>query len=222
MAHIKLSERKRLASRIVFLESSRFAKIEFAQRNHVDDFEHLQRVAFQVGDRAADDSDNATPLDRIIRDIPNALAQHAIPLIKPAAIALAQATVERIRSGADRVDCHKCSPVSPKICDGGNADDLIVSSGGACLEPFKRMFDVAFSTAKRTYLDCCPNLRDEDIASVLFVTSFSQSKPHDLPIEVFVNGETLAGNGKDPNEVWVELIVSTSNFDWETYHCCPS
>ncbi|MFZ0749468.1 MAG: hypothetical protein WAM70_08930 [Pyrinomonadaceae bacterium] len=158
--------------------------------------------------------DNQIPLDEALRVLLDRLHLSAQPdlLGKPQ---LLQDLRIALDNGANGMRCVACSQFRPVVCNGSNKDDVIVSAGGACLAPLREMFEIAHHTARHYYTTVGTIMPGNP--DVFLATEPWPGKPHDFPVDYYVNGLTSYVDSPGKTQARVSLIIPAELFDTATY-----
>lgn len=212
--HIPLARRKALCSRLVFLESEpKLLGIADAGGEAL-----VNRLRTDVFARATEtmETSEADPttdvaLDRSVTELFDHVVGEYTGTRTSRPHVLLQPVLRDLRERANSISCARCHP-GPR-CDGGPADDDIVAAGGQCIEPLKRMFDVAKRATQASYQKFATQL-PHPLPEIRLSTGFMSRKPHDIDVPYFVGGTTdYAADGA------AEVLLSfwIERFDWDTY-----
>jgi hypothetical protein len=118
---------------------------------------------------------------------------------------------------AQRLSCYSCSHPS-KVCYGHPYHDAeVVSRGGECIKPLKRLFEVARDVARLYYSKYATNCGR--LPAVEFSTSYD-SIGQTLTVPYHVRGETEHASGEG-NPATVRLYLDPQHFDRSTYWVVP-
>jgi hypothetical protein len=217
-SHIPLMLRKALSGRSLFIEAAALFRLDFTAQNASLAFSNLEQDLFN---RAAETSPNTIPLDRFLENLCIEIEQRAEVDAKKPHGNLVKKLVAEMKHRAGKVKCSSCSPLSPRVCDGGQNDHDIVHRGGQCIESFRSMFDFALRIATE-YYEKIGKIPSVLFPKVFLSTRLVNSPPNDIPGNYFVNGVTYyeaAGDGGSRSIVKLEVYVD--KFDWNTYLVVP-
>ncbi|MEK6336954.1 MAG: hypothetical protein AABM67_18680 [Acidobacteriota bacterium] len=218
--HILLSGRKALAARLVQIEAALPLEARFRRESAEIAYARLDLKLKDIFPQEKEQLDNNeirldVSLDTLIGRL-QFFAQGDLLKQPQLFDDLQQALDQR----AKRMACDACSKLAPLVCNGGVRDDEIVSLGGACLAPLKDMFDIAHNVGRHYYVTRGTLMTGNP--DVVFATEkFSQKnphhKPHDLPVDYFINGETVYADTPGLTRARVVLKVPVEAFDTNTY-----
>jgi len=221
--HILLAERKALAARLVQIEATlplghqfRAQSVEIAFENldrKLKDIFHLERSQLK---------DDKVPLDQVLSVCLERLRLSAeVDLLDKTQLAHDLRIALEARAGM--VKCADCTQLST-ICNGGRKDNIIVSAGGACLAPLRQMFEFAETTARHYYSTIGTQMQGDP--EVVFASEawpvpeepgVPALKPHDFPVEYYVNGLTSYEDSASQTLARVSLIIPAEMFNTVTY-----
>jgi hypothetical protein len=119
-----------------------------------------------------------------------------------------------LKEQAAALSCSACAN-GGQICRGNQRDNQIVAAGGRCLRQVFEAFSEASALAEAYYRTYAGAYRSPP--RLILCTSEAAAKPHDIPIGIFIGGETrYADDGSGPLSV-VELKIAIGLLDWESW-----
>lgn len=211
MPHVPLAVRKALFARVVAFE-----EIERSLRSCSD--ETAGKIARNQADQLVvttsgeiDVPNNHVPLDEYVETRLSLLAQafENDPRLQNAG-SLTEA-LRAIRERAKAISCSACSRPDV-ICDGRDAEDVIVDRVGTCVSPFRNSFDIALQIARRYYASACGQPVAARFPDCRFATAHVNGKAHPFECAAQVSGKTTHGT---PTEI--ELSFQSRSFNWRSY-----
>jgi hypothetical protein len=217
--HIPLVKKKVLAARLVQIEASLPLEREFREKRAGTEYEELDYELPNYWNKTQAEplKHNSVPLDVSVSELISRLDASARTKLEGDFPELLTDLQTAIKRRASHISCERCSPLHPRICDGGGDDDEITSRGGVCIAPLKKMFDLALLVSRAYYTHYGTLLNEDTAPEVVFSTHPSPSKPHDLPVDYFINGAVWYEDQPDRNRSRVEFILPAELFDRPTY-----
>ena len=188
--HIPLAQRKLICARLLFFQAAYPDRLRFLRAGAQSEFDQVRDNLFRLTEQSPYSSPDDVPLDSFLRALLGDLHQQMIPQLKGKYGSLFQPVYSDIQGMVNGISCEQCSPLTPRICDGGTKDDEIVRGGGACIAPIRAMFDLAAQSATNNYSKWCNLFRNGVPRQLTFSTSLFNGKPHDVPGDYFVGGAT--------------------------------
>jgi hypothetical protein len=214
--HIPLAHRKGLCARLLFFDAAYPDRLKFLRAGAESEFDQLRDNLFRLTEQSVASSPNSVPLDVFLQALLGDLHQQMGPHLKGKYGSLFQPLHKDLERGIYAISCSQCSPISPRICDGGTKDDEIVGAGGSCIAQMRSMFDLAARSACDNYSLLCNLFPRNAIPKLTFASSFTNGKPHDIPGDYFVGAVTT--HQSQPSAVAeVELCVWPRRFDFNSY-----
>lgn len=217
VTHIPLAQRKAICGRLAYLATTQPRKLSFSVAGAESEFDQLRDNLFRLTDQAISNSPNSVPLDSFLAHLAANLKNQAQPQLEGPYRAIFQPMVDQAADELKSISCNRCSPIPNRVCDGSYSDDNIVSQSGACIAPIRAMFEIALKAAVEWYSKCASSFESAGTTEVVLSTSFTSSKPHDIPGEYFVGGETKPNDTGLYSFVEVNLCFWPQRFDWNTY-----
>jgi hypothetical protein len=211
--HIPLAQRKLICGRLVFFQAAYPGRLSLLTAGAESEFDQVRDNIFRLTERAPYSSPDSEPLDYFLGRLLGDLEDQMRPNLRGQHGALFRLIQDDIRGTVERISCLGCTPVRPRICDGGNKDDEIVGNGGACIAPIRAMFDDAVQVTTGSYVKYCNLFGPKGAPDLSFSTSFCNSKPHDIPGDYFVGAVTTHND----SSAQVDLCLWPNRFDWNTY-----
>lgn len=222
-SHIRLTERKALAARLVFAQVVGPQIVPFIEQGPSADLEYRSFVqAFKsTVDRVTNvqiGSPLTEPLDRFLMSFFDQLASKLQFELRGAYGSTLNGWLEAMRDKAATISCNACSG-SEMVCDTDRSlGDRLVSYRGLCIDPLREMFSVAWGVAKKCYEQHSSLLKNVvGSCRVGFATELALAPPHSFGVNFAVSG--LTDFTKSPTVIKLKVFVA--GFDWETYCSVP-
>lgn len=216
VSHIPLAQRKAICGRLVFLAAAYPERSKFVAAGAGLQFDQVRDNLVGLTKQELEDSDDQEALDAYLRRLFKDLGSQMQPQLQGKYGTQFQRLAADMRAGVQSISCRQCTPIQGHICNGGDRDDEIVRDSGVCIAPLRTMFDAAAAAANKWYASSCNLFDPATSRKIVFSTSFTNSKPHDIPGDYFVGAATteLAG---PPLTAQIELSLWPQKFDWKTY-----
>lgn len=219
--HIPLNRRKVLSARLLYLDSTRPHELSIARVGAKPALDNLKQNIFNITRQATLSSGNDVPLDDFVKSLAaNLSGIHSTLrefLLNAEQGELLDSMLETFQQAADQLCCQSCSALRPQICNGSFDDDRIVTEKGDCISPLRRLFIIAYAAAGVYYSHFATIPPGFLLPKVTLSTGFSTVKPHDIPVDLFVNGATFFRDNGARHASQVQLISWVERFDWDTY-----
>lgn len=214
--HIPLAQRKTICGRLLFFEAAYPDRMKFLVAGAGSEFDQVRNNVFSLTEQAASSSGDGEALDQFLQHLNTDLGYQMRPQLTGKHAKLFQPLHLQITQNLSSLSCNRCSPIRPSICDGGDKDDEIVRTGGACIAPIQKMFDIASQVARQWYAKSSNLFHLQQSPGLVLSTSFTNAKPNDLPGDYFLGGETKH-HDESPPIAEIELALWPEKFDWNTY-----
>jgi hypothetical protein len=207
--HIGLSGRKALLARLLAFE----AREQNAPNSDGDAPDRVVSEMIDSGNRAIANGILSEPLDDWLRDSVKRVraiteASWGSQVGTPADVML-QALARR----AGGLSCKVCS--GDRVCRGNSRDHSVVASGGHCIKHIADVFSNATTIAEAYYRRYARGFVGPP--KLALFTSEVAAKPHDIPIPIYLGGETRYEDDKGGPVSAVELRVAIRLLDWQSW-----
>ena len=205
-----------ICARLLFFQAAYPDRLKLLLAGAESEFDQVRDNLFRLTEQSLSSSPNSIPLDDFLQILLGDLHQQMGPQLGGQYGSLFQPVYNDIQKSVNGISCARCSPLTPRICDGGTKDDQIVQGGGACIAPIRSMFDSAAKSATDNYSKWCSLFRSGAARQLKFSTSFMNGKPHDIPGDYFV-GAVTTYHTQPSATAEVELRLWPKKFDFNTY-----
>ncbi len=216
-SHLDLAQRKALCARLIALRATRPKELAFLRAGVEDEFREIELRVLNRSAKGLTDSPNTERLDSFVRRTVQDLRTELQPYLKYRQSQVFVDWIEEVENNAKEVDCLRCSPPPGVICDGSDADHVIVNSGGRCIQGVRQVFDDALRNTVRFYQRFSTLYGGSRLPEVQLSTCYYQDKPHPFPIQYYVSGATRYHDSNSELLSEVRFNVFPKNFDWDSY-----
>jgi hypothetical protein len=213
--HLPLAQRKTICGRLLFFQAAYPDRLRFLVAGAESEFDQVRDNVFSLTEQAISSSHDSEPLDQFLKKLQADLGYQMHPQLTGKHANLFEPLLADIGRNIAAISCDQCSPIRPRVCDGGSQDDEIVRTGGVCIAPIQKMFEIAAQATQQWYAKSCNLFRVQDSPQLVLSTSFTNGKPHDIPGDYFVGGVTRQHDAAKTAEI--NLSVWPKKFDWNTY-----
>jgi hypothetical protein len=208
--HINLTGRKALLGRLLAFEAlDRRGPSEYTREIH----DRILKEMIDAGDRAIRSCDNSQ-LDHWLLKTIEITEQTTANVYgsKLSSCASAEAILNELREAAEGLSCTDCSE---RVCNGSQRDDKAVTSRGLCFTSVWDVFDTARALAEAYYRQYAPTFVEPP--GLILSTTNEPTKPHNIPIDVFVTGRTDFCDDNRKLCSNIEFKVAVGLLDWESW-----
>lgn len=214
--HLPLAQRKTICGRLLYFQAAYPGRLNFVVAGAESEFDQVRDNVFRLTEQAVSSSEDSEPLDQFLNQLHTDLGDQMRPELQGKRASLFQPLYLEIGRNIAGISCHQCSPLRPRICDGGSKDDEIVRTGGICIAPIQQMFAIAAGATQQWYAKCSNLFPPQGSRGLVFSSSFTNGKPNDIPGDYFLGGVTRHHDGP-PAVAEINLSVWPKKFDWYTY-----
>ena len=191
-AHIPLRQRKALAGRLAFFQAALPFRNSF-RPDEIESYKFLENALFELTNIPLHfESQKPESMQLYLAKLADEFYIRTRPLVeKREDFHLITTILEGFRSSVAGMNCDNCVQAQglSRICDGSVADDKLIDRG-RCVQPLLELFETVLEVTRRYYREKSTSFRHLNGLSVEFSTGFTDTKPHDCPIDCFVGGKT--------------------------------
>jgi hypothetical protein len=212
--HLELQERKALFGRI-----NAFELFEDLKRSNPEtELEPVRDYILSLVNREIEKIDDAH-LDKWLGELPELVDRALLTFSTHEPTAAMREMAAEFRNRCQALSCRKCAELTShkKICAGSARDSITVTERGECMAHFKTLFAAAEEIARAYYRTYAAPVLDRRDVNITFSTVGSDDKPHQIPVEFFLTGDTVFQDVRHSAASEVMLRLCIKRFDWQTY-----
>lgn len=214
--HIDLKYRKCISGRVAFIKASLpHERVFDTDQNTQNAFNQVRTTVDQLtSSETYDPANNKETMsdfvDRLLKEAKQTKMKYED--IKKITLTTFDTFFKDFESNVNEIDCKNC--FIENICNGEETDEQNVASDGLCFKYFKDFFDIALQTSTQFYIDNSSNF-PEVPPLTSFNTKFTEGKPNNLSIDMFVNATTnykVHSDKKNNSSNEIDLIFQVKKF----------